>query len=60
MKYTIVIKDKSGAQIKEHYNKKSAADQREKELAKMGHFKEIKCFWIWADNRPEERRRIDF
>lgn len=60
MKYTIIIKNNNGVQIKEHYNKKHIAEEREKELFKLGNFKEIKCFWIWADNKPQERKRIDF
>lgn len=61
MKYTFYIKYKdNSATIKEHYNKKSLMQERFKELCRMGVFKEIKCFWLEQDSKPEERKRYDF
>lgn len=61
MKTTIIIKYKdNSALVKEEYTTKAIANNRFTELIKMGHEKEIKCFWIGPTNKPEERTRIDF
>ena len=61
MKYTFYIKyTDSNTTVKEHYNKKSLMKERFKELCRAGAFKEIKCFWLEQDSKPEERKRYNF
>lgn len=61
MKFTFYIKHKqSYATVIEKYNKKSLADKRFNELMKNGKEEDVKCFWVWQDSKPEERKRFDF
>lgn len=61
MNYTFIIKYKTGKTTKEHYNKKIDFCIRQAQLLFLGkEEKTIKCFWVWQDSKPEERKRFNF